>query len=562
MAADETMSSVHVAPAPIPAPPNFPVTWERPDDERLFWTHFRMHYPRPVTPMTYAFSFHHAFNLAAAHYELPIRVDARRINTYYYWSVFPGVPLDEIASYGRRAEAKLGAAVGRLRDLWETEWLPQVRQHLAFWDSFDRQNATLPALLAHLDETLERFTQAWTIHFDLVFPMYLAMSLFEELYQEVFPDGGAAEAYRLLQGFGNTSVETDRALWELSRKALASPEVRQTIQEHPPGKVLAALPRSPAGQVFLGEIQAYLSVYGRRSTQYIELAEPGWIEDPAPVIESLKGYITQPDRDLVAEQAALSAERERLVAAARAHLHHQPEPVRAQFATLLSAAQAATVISEDHTFWIDYGAMHRVRLVLLEFGRRFAEAGVLDQPNDIFYLTLDEVQETAAALPSLNRRQLAGARRAEMEYFRTIQPPPALGTLPPGPPPSDPFGRAIGKLFGAPPEPPTTPQAVRGTAASRGIARGTARVVRSLAEAGKLQPGDILVTETTMPPWTPLFAIAAAVVTDTGGVLSHCAIVAREYGIPAVVGTGNATSAIQDGQTIEVDGATGMVRIL
>jgi pyruvate,water dikinase len=103
---------------------------------------------------------------------------------------------------------------------------------------------------------------------------------------------------------------------------------------------------------------------------------------------------------------------------------------------------------------------------------------------------------------------------------------------------------------------------LRGAAGSAGNARGIARVVRSLADAQRLQPGEILVTETTAPAWTPLFATAAAVVTDAGGVLSHCAVVAREYMIPAVVGVGMATAVIPDGATIEVDGSAGIVRII
>jgi pyruvate,water dikinase len=94
------------------------------------------------------------------------------------------------------------------------------------------------------------------------------------------------------------------------------------------------------------------------------------------------------------------------------------------------------------------------------------------------------------------------------------------------------------------------------------VVRGPAKVVRSLAEAAKLRPGDVLVAETTAPPWTPLFATAAAIVTDTGGVLSHCAVVAREYHIPAVVGTGKATARLRDGQIVEVDGGAGVVRVV
>ena len=142
-------------------------------------------------------------------------------------------------------------------------------------------------------------------------------------------------------------------------------------------------------------------------------------------------------------------------------------------------------------------------------------------------------------------------------------PPPVLGTPPSGPPPQDPVGRAIMKMFGGPP--PTesdVPSELRGNAGSPGLVRGTARVIRSLADADRLQPGDVLVAEFTAPPWTPLFATASAVVTDAGGILSHCAVVAREYGIPAVVGTGRATATIRDGQQVEVDGGAGLVRLL
>lgn len=110
-------------------------------------------------------------------------------------------------------------------------------------------------------------------------------------------------------------------------------------------------------------------------------------------------------------------------------------------------------------------------------------------------------------------------------------------------------------------EPSTDPSIITGVAASAGTAQGTAKVVRSLVEASKLQQGDIMVCEMTVPTWVPLFATVKAVVADSGGILSHCAIVAREFGLPAVVGTRVGTTTIRDGMTITVDGAKGMVRI-
>ena len=131
-----------------------------------------------------------------------------------------------------------------------------------------------------------------------------------------------------------------------------------------------------------------------------------------------------------------------------------------------------------------------------------------------------------------------------------------------GPPPPSLITMAFGKFFGLPPEPADEADTLKGHAGSPGKVRGTARVIRSLDDADKLKLGDVLVAETTAAPWTPLFATAAAIVTDTGGILSHCAVVAREYRIPAVVGTAVGSRMITDGQTVEVDGDAGLVRIV
>jgi phosphohistidine swiveling domain-containing protein len=238
------------------------------------------------------------------------------------------------------------------------------------------------------------------------------------------------------------------------------------------------------------------------------------------------------------------------------------EPVVRKFAFLLEAAQAANVLTEDHGYWIDFQCMYYVRRLFLELGRRFVSGGVLDQVDDIVVLTPAEMRLTAEQLPRVDQRKLVAARRAEMEYFRAISAPPRLGTLTSGPQSTDPVTVAIGKFFGSPPRSTDEVGVVLGNSGSPGKAHGPARVMRSLQEASKLRPGDVLVAETTAPPWTPLFATAAAIVTDTGGILSHCAVVAREYGIPAVVGTGKATSVFHDGEQIEVDGDLGRVRRL
>ena len=146
-----------------------------------------------------------------------------------------------------------------------------------------------------------------------------------------------------------------------------------------------------------------------------------------------------------------------------------------------------------------------------------------------------------------------------MERWAQVLPVPTIGEPPE--PSGDPFEEAMQKMLGMPPEPSQDPNVIQGTGASAGVVQGTVKVVKSLSEGSKLRKGDIMVCEMTMPPWTPLFSTVSAVVADTGGVLSHCAIVSREYRMPCVVGTQIGTAVLKDGMTITVDGSTGMVRI-
>lgn len=555
-----------VAPAPIPTPPDFPVSWERPEDAELFWTIDMMHSPDPVYPLEFSVSqlaTSYGWNAAAENYEAPIKERVRRINGYQYSASVP-LPLtpEELERRGRSTQERVGAVLARFEEQWKTVWEPELAGHVAFWRAFDLRGATLTELIAHLDETLRRIKRAWVIHFELGLPMIFSMSAFTDLYVDLFGAERMLEAYRLLEGFDNKSLEADRALWRLSRSAAASPAVRAILERHADDEVVGALEREPEAGPFLAELRAYLEEYGRRADKFAIIATPSWIENPAPAIKSLRDYMAQPERDIAADTARLAAEREQRLAEVRAELRGYPQPVIDQFEMLLKAAQTGSVLQEDHNFWIDQRCMYEVRRVAQEFGRRFAEAGVIDRADDVFYLTWEELRETAETLPYVPRQQIVQRRRDEMEHFRTVAPPPALGTPPAGPRPDDAFGRAMVRFFGGPPQPSEQPGVLKGNAGSPGVVRGVAKVVRSLSEASKLARGDILVAETTAPPWTPLFATAAGIVTDTGGILSHCAVVAREYRIPAVVGVAGATKAIRDGMVIEIDGDAGIVRIV
>ncbi len=548
----------------IPIPPDFPVEWEEPSDADRFFERELQHIPGQMTTLNHSMAatlYKVGFNGGCAHYELPVRNTFRRINTYGYQSIGP-VSHDpaELEELGRRAEQNLGAAMGDMLEAWYNETLPEVQKSLEFWESFDFESASNDELAHHLDASLEHFGRVWELHFITVIPVLVGMSMFDDLYAEVIGGDDRFASFRLLQGFDNHTLEADRALYALSRAARNSDEIRAALSENDTDAVLTTLESSDEGSRFLQRLRAYLEEWGKRHDGHFAFEIPSWIEDPTPVVENLRDYVDQPERDPAAELAELAAERERALADVRARLEQEPAETRDKFEFFLKAAQDGTILQENHNFWIDGRASYETRQVIKGFAARLAADGVIDSVDDGHHLTMEETREGLVSGRDL--RALVADRKAELALFASVQEPPVLGTFPPGPPPDDPVARAIFKMFGGVPPESEEVDVITGMAGSAGRASGPARVIESLANAGELQAGEVLVAATTSPPWTPLFATAAAVVTDTGGILSHCAVVAREYGIPAVVGTKRSTASIKTGDLVEVDGDAGTIRIV
>jgi rifampicin phosphotransferase len=549
---------------PIPLPPDFLVYFE-PGEDQLLWHRDRGHHPQQVATFEGEFvasAVGHGVTHAMHLYGAPIdRMAVRVLHGYTYEAMVPaaGTP-EELAARGRVAEARVAEVIGRLGEQWEQGWLPEIREHLRAMEASDPRAVSEAGLLAMLDDYEARLRRLWEIHFEIVVPAYVAVSEFDELYRDLF-DAEGFDAYRLLHGFPTKTFEVGRDLWRLSRLALESPEVTLVLDTEAAVDVPSRLEQLPAGRTFLTELSRHLAEYGHRTSNW-GLSTPSFIEDPRPVLKVLKDYVGQPHgADPGRELERLVAEREAAVADARERLQGYPAPVVDQFEAMLEAAQVGLRLTEDHGFYIDAYAVSLACELLSEVGERFAAAAVIAHPDDVLMLRGEEVRD---ALADLTRSELHGRvaeRRKHLARYATVDAPAMLGTLPAGPPPESPFTRLAAKFSGVPAG-EAEPGVVRGASGSAGTATGVARVVRSLAEAGRLSAGEILVAETTAPPWTPLFGVAAAVVTETGGILSHSAVVAREYGIPAVVGAFGATTAIKDGDVIEVDGDAGTVRVV
>jgi phosphohistidine swiveling domain-containing protein len=580
-------NSTTKTPAPgqlIPNRPDFPVRWDNPQDAKLTWMTVPL-YKTPIPPLIYAFAggFLMGGNAGFEQTELPFQLRIKRINTYLYMGMVPKDAPPEVvmkamgmlnraapgvfkkmmgrmgAGMSKQQEAVLNPLIERFEPYWYDELLPEIKQHIAYFESSDLRGMSLNQLRAYVGEALERVERMGALH-GVVLPMLYAMSQFEELYCELFEGATTLDALRLTQGFENKVVEGDRALWRLSRSARSTPEVQAVLSRYAAGEVTPALEQTTAGKQFLVDLRAWSAYYGQRLNSVFALREPSWTEDPTPAIQILQAYVAIPERRPEMEPAALAAEREQAVAEARRKLAGYPQPVRDHFETLLKAAQIATIVHEDHNFWIDQRLFYHVRRLIIAFGERLAQVGTLETADEIFYLTPDELQNGRD--DSLVK--IVQQHKAEMERFSRVAPPQMLGTAPAFEMTDG--GSMVRALFKGEMNPANSGNGelntARGLPGSSGVVRGTARLIHSLAEADKLQPGDVLIAIATEPPWTPLFATACAVVTDGGGVLSHSAVVAREYRIPAVVGTGNATSTFKDGQLIEVDGDAGLVRLV
>lgn len=542
----------------IQIPDSFPIAWPDPKMEEQYWSWDQVHFPHPATPLSASFEIP-AFSAGASRgfqaLAMPVNFRALCVNGYLYQTMeFYEETTEFPPPWWPAVEAEMLSRLPTLTQTWNEEYLPEIQSINQRLLDFEYASAALPELLAFTEEARAMRERTWDIHMQAVIPVMGAATRFAEVYEQLLgkPDGN--EPYLLLQGFENKTVESGIALWRMRKRALADPAVANIIAGTSVDRVAGELQAKAPG--FWKEFQQFLSEYGWRSDAF-ELSDPAWVEDPSIPLAQLRDYITAPDdADPSLKEEECRAEREALMEETLERLDgHEGKPV---FQMMLTIAQQYLPIQENHNFYIDQMNTVLQRRPFLELGRRLAEVGTIAERDDIFFLQFDELRQAATEPTSRNWAALVAERRADRERWSGVVPPRELGTRMPEGPADNPISASF---FGKKPEASHDPKVINGVGASRGTVTATARVVKSLSEAHKLQPGDVLVCEMTMPAWTPLFATVSAVVADSGGVLSHCAIVAREYRIPCVVGTHIGTQVLKDGQRITVDGAQGIVRI-
>lgn len=558
---------------PIEPPIDFPVQWDDPAEEKLCWFQFDTNFPNPITPLDFTLllqAIEIGSGRADAFYGSPDSSLFKRINTYVYFAVNAPADSPEVRTQRAGYVKAVEAATKELELQWSRNWLPEIREHIAYWDEYDLDGASLEALSDHLFESERRLQRVWEIHFLLFAPMILALHLFEEIHEDLWPEDSLLKAHQCLLGYENKTVEGNRRLEALSHQARSDRAISQALMADHPEEVLKQLDAFPEGWRFRVELEDYLNEYGRRSDSQT-LSIPSWLEDPRPVIQALRASLAAKETQTEPTHT-LAEQREQRLAKVRVNLSGHPPLVAQKFEELLKSAQTAQALSEDHNYWIDIQTTFQVRQVCLEFGRRFVEKGLLNHVEDIFYLTLAELKETSSSSYEHAWQDAVSTRRAIEQEYKGRTPPPLLGA-PPSKEELEARNNGMAKAFARMSGPSETPpsdteessissEVLKGYGVSSGIAIGSVKVLHTLEEADNLKPGDVLVAEMITSFWVPLFPRIATMVTVRGGMLSHGAVVAREHGIPAVSGVEKATERLRDGQLIEVNGDTGTIRLL
>jgi phosphohistidine swiveling domain-containing protein len=337
---------------------------------------------------------------------------------------------------------------------------------------------------------------------------------------------------------------------------------------------IAALPN---GATWLASFDQFLATYGHRLEETCRIDIPSWTEDPSPALYSIGAFLSKPAGfDFHAARAAAIAERDSQVEAARRSVNGGD---LARFNEALASNLTANFAwwNEEHNYLIDRRAAIPVRRATLELGARLASTGEIADPADLFFAfkpELFDVMSGGGTASWAELRAMVPDRRAYFEYWRERGPslPPMLGTIPdvvPDPIMIEVFGlsgrfletmRGDDGASGAGETAGVTE--IRGFPAAKGVVEGVARVITTVGDLHLVEPGEILVCGGTTTEWTPAFGIILACVCDTGGSLTHAAIVSREYGIPCVVGTAIATQVVKTGDRIRVDGRAGTVQVL
>jgi phosphohistidine swiveling domain-containing protein len=573
---------------PSAAPELIPIPIEVPPG---YWTRDAFHEPVPITPFGKVMLTDQVLKvLPVVFAEFGILIDRPEVALIGGWIYNRVVPLGAPPP-GRRGGSRpnapprwLLAALMRLHpairrrtraareaiasDLaatvirrWTDEWRPEHREDIERALALELGSMSHQELVAQLDHRLELV--AHPAHARVAVAWWILVYELAEACRELLA-WDAARMLTLLEGLSTTSTEPGRQLAHLAQLARANPAIKQllaSVDETTPARL------SGVNAEFARAFSDYVEANGHRAVR-IEVIDPTLAEVPHHLLRLVADQL---EREFSPDDVADEARRRRSQAAdeARSLLESHPEADRARFERALTRAREAYPAWEDRVWWTQSVQTALLRYLGLEIGRRLVKHGQLATVDDVFFLEAPDAR--SALLDGADRRDTARVGKGRRAWAMANPGPYMYGAPPSGEPPFDLLPRparfvneavmwGIAQFFGSPGG-QEEEGVVAGTPASAGRYTGTVRVVMGEHQFDKIRAGDVVVCPTTSPVWSVVFPSMGALITDSGGILSHPAIIAREHGIPAVVGTGNATRVLNDGQRVTVDGNTGRVEL-
>jgi pyruvate,water dikinase len=366
---------------------------------------------------------------------------------------------------------------------------------------------------------------------DFIIPATIR-STFLKLMMSLSKDLKNTNVMDLLGDLPYKTAIINQALHQLALEAGKLPQVRDILLNTDMVSIFDTLRQSDQGKKFLEKIHSFLNEHGARTMKmYLPFSNRSWLEAPATLLATI-AVLLRSNKSRAESNVCHPDIRQDLA-------NRIPGWLRPRFIATLEQFRLGHIARESTLYTIEEGFL-QARRGVDEAARRLKSTGALSQLDMVVYLTLHELydalwgKQTPAQIAELTQRRKQ-ARPQAMNIWR-------------------------GQWQAT--KSTSNNATLKGLSGSSGFAMGTVRVISGPPEFGKLKPGDVLVCPYTDPAWTPLFTLACAVVSDTGGPLSHAAIVAREYGIPAVLGTQNATLVLKDGEQISVDGNSGEVRAI
>ncbi len=560
----------------------FPVAWASETEKDLFWVFDDLHCPHPLSPMFediggWWLSCDHMFR----RFGTPFASDwlAKNINGYLYTAAVPAqaglrvggqeygyemtgvVPRDPAypGRMGTYLDVVLPVYGLEFADSWRDRLVPEMDRNFAFLEGMldRRHELSLAQVAVLLEDAIDIHDRHWKIHWMLNFAQLSATLNLRAVMERTHGHVDEGILGRLQNSASDRNWDKIRAIWTMKEEAKADGALAAAFGLAA-ADVLPALRGTERGTRFIDErVVPYQREYGWHAVWSHEFIFPTFREQMEPVIELVRNQL-EADYDYPTKIAELAADIRAAAAEILAGLQGKAlDEMRTATETNLRMAP----LTPDHHFYIDQGANAHLRLVLIAIGEQLVAMGVLDAPDDVLFLRYNELRAFIGDPHAIDGRASVAAARAARERAKGVRPRDWVGTVTEtqlafpylvnwGFP--DKFHRGQAADTGE----------VTGVAGSPGIVEGIARVVLSEAAFDAVQTGDVLVCQMTNPAWQVLMSRITGLVTDAGGFTAHPAVLAREYEIPAVVGTSVATTRIHTGDRIRVNGGTGVVEIL